>query len=80
VVARRVGALPETVAHGETGLLIDGDTPGGVAAALRTVVGDRSRARAMGAAGRRRAEQEFTRERSVETVEMAYRDVLGADA
>ena len=76
VVARRVGALPETVAHGETGLLVDGDTPGGVAAALRAIVGDPDRARAMGAAGRRRAEQEFTRERSVETVEAAYREVL----
>jgi phosphatidyl-myo-inositol dimannoside synthase len=80
VVARCVGALPETVAHGETGLLVDNDTPGAVAAALRAIVGDRSRARAMGAAGRRRAEQEFTRERSVDTVEAAYHDVLGADA
>jgi glycosyltransferase involved in cell wall biosynthesis len=78
VVARRVGALPETVAHGETGLLVDDDTPSGVAAALRAIVGDRARARAMGAAGRRRAELEFTRERSVDTVEAAYRDVLGA--
>jgi phosphatidylinositol alpha-1,6-mannosyltransferase len=78
VVARRVGALPETVTHGETGLLVDGDTPGAVAAALREIVGDRARAGAMGAAGRRRAEQEFTRERSVETVEAAYREVLDA--
>lgn len=77
VVARRVGALPETVAHGETGLLVDDDTPAGVAAALRAVVGDRARARAMGAAGRRRAEREFTRERSVDTVEAAYREVIG---
>jgi phosphatidylinositol alpha-1,6-mannosyltransferase len=77
VVARRVGALPETVAHGETGLLVDDDTPAGVAAALRAVVGDRARARAMGAAGRRRAEREFTRERSVDTVEAAYHEVIG---
>ena len=77
MVARRVGALPETVAHGETGLLVDDDTPAGVAAALRAVVGDRARARAMGAAGRRRAEREFTRERSVDTVEAAYREVIG---
>ena len=77
VVARPVGALPETVAHGETGLLIEEDTPGAVAAALRSIVGDRARARAMGAAGRRRAEREFTRERSVDTVETAYHEVLG---
>ena len=77
VVARRVGALPETVAHGETGLLLDDDTPAGVATALAAIVGDRARARAMGVAGRRRAETEFARERSVETVEAVYRDVLG---
>jgi glycosyltransferase involved in cell wall biosynthesis len=78
VVARRVGALPETVVHGETGFLVADDTPAAVAAALRAIVGDRARARAMGAAGRRRAEQEFTRERSVDTLEGAYREVLGA--
>jgi phosphatidylinositol alpha-1,6-mannosyltransferase len=78
VVARRVGALPETVVHGETGLLVDDDTAAGVAAALGAIVADRARARAMGAAGRRRAEQAFTRERMVETVEGVYRAVLGA--
>ena len=49
-----------------------------VAAALRAIVSDRERARAMGAAGRRRAETEFSPERSVETVEAAYREVLEA--
>jgi glycosyltransferase involved in cell wall biosynthesis len=80
VVARRVGALPETVVHGETGLLVEDDTPAGVAAALRAIVTDRARARAMGAAGRRRAETEFSPERSVATVEDAYRAILGAPA
>lgn len=78
VVARPVGALPETVAHGETGLLIHDDTPAGVASALGSILGDRTRARAMGAAGRRRAQTEFTPERSVSTVEAAYREVLDA--
>jgi len=80
VVARRVGALPETVAHGDTGLLVDDDTPAGVASALGAILGDRARARAMGAAGRRRAQTEFTPERSVTTVEAAYREVLDARA
>jgi glycosyltransferase involved in cell wall biosynthesis len=76
VVARRVGALPETVAHGETGLLVDDDTAAGVAAALAAVVSDPARGRALGAAGRRRAETEFSAERSVTTVEHAYLQVL----
>lgn len=73
VVARRVGALPETVVQGETGLMVDDDSPDSVAAALAAILGDRERGRAMGEAGRRRAEREFTVERSLDTVERLYR-------
>jgi starch synthase len=73
VVARRVGALPETVQHGETGLLIDDDRPESVAGALAAVLGDRARAQAMGRAGRRRAETEFSAERAVAIVADVYR-------
>jgi len=76
VVARRVGALPETVVHGETGLLVDGERAEDVATALATMLADPSRARAMGDAGRRRAETEFSPERSVTIVERVYRDLL----
>ena len=55
VVGRRVGALPETVLHGVTGLLLDDDQPEAVAAALRALVADPGRAAAMGQAGRERA-------------------------
>lgn len=75
VVAPRVGALPETVVHGETGLLID-DTPESVARALAAILGDRARGRAMGAAGRRRAHEVFSPERSVETVERVYQSLV----
>jgi L-malate glycosyltransferase len=73
VVARAVGALPETVADGETGLLIDDEAPGAVAAALWAVLSDPARSRAMGEAGRRRAEDEFSPERSTTIVEAVYR-------
>ncbi|MBI4637819.1 MAG: glycosyltransferase family 4 protein [Candidatus Rokubacteria bacterium] len=76
VVARRVGALPETIAHGETGLLVEDDRPQSVAAALSSVLADRGRAHAMGAAGRRRAEHEFGPERAVGTVERIYRTLV----
>jgi len=76
VVARRVGALPETVVDGETGLLVGGERPEDVAAALATMLADPSRARAMGEAGRRRAETEFSPERSTTIVERVYRDLL----
>jgi len=75
VVARRVGALPETIAHGETGWLVDEDRAESVAAALAAVLGDRQRARAMGRAGRQRAMTEFGPDRSVTIVEQVYRSL-----
>jgi glycosyltransferase involved in cell wall biosynthesis len=75
VVARAVGALPETVVHGETGLLVEDDSAHGVARALEAILGDPARARAMGEQGRRRAAVEFSPERSVAIVEAVYRAV-----
>lgn len=72
VVARRVGALPETVLHGETGLLMNDDRPETVAASLAAVLGEPERARAMGAAGRRRAERDFSPHRAIGLVEQVY--------
>lgn len=71
VVAGRHGALPETVVHGETGLLV-ADRPESVAEALAAVLSDRQRAAEMGRAGRRRAEDVFGPEQSVTTVERVY--------
>jgi glycosyltransferase involved in cell wall biosynthesis len=75
VVARRVGALPETVVDGETGVLLDDDNPEQVAAALGRLLTDRAVASSMGRAGRRRAEEEFSAERAVSIVEAVYRTV-----
>jgi glycosyltransferase involved in cell wall biosynthesis len=78
VVARHVGALPETVVDGETGLLIGDASPDALADALRTILADPARAREMGAAGRRRAREEFSPERSVAIVEAVYRRLATA--
>ena len=81
VVASATGGIPEVVEHGETGLLVameqvtDGTgTPldpekfvTEFAAALTEVVSDPARARAMGEAGRRRAEEHFSWESITET-------------
>jgi glycosyltransferase involved in cell wall biosynthesis len=76
VVARRVGALPETVVNGETGLLVDDDGPEAVAQALITVLSDRDRARRMGAAGLQRVRESFSPDRYVSDVEELYRTLL----
>ncbi|MCV7150716.1 glycosyltransferase family 4 protein [Mycolicibacterium pyrenivorans] len=53
VVAGRSGGAPETVLHGETGLVVDGWDVGAVAAAVGDLLADPRRAAAMGEAGRR---------------------------
>jgi glycosyltransferase involved in cell wall biosynthesis len=78
VVARHVGALPETVVDGETGLLIGDSSPEALAGALAAILADPARARAMGAAGQRRAAGEFSPERSVTIVEDVYHRLVSA--
>jgi glycosyltransferase involved in cell wall biosynthesis len=72
VVARRVGALPETVVDGETGILLERDEPQALGHALADLLANPARARAMGQAGRRRAHEVFGPERVVSAVERAY--------
>lgn len=59
VVTTTVTGGPEIVADGETGLLCAPDDPAALAEALATLLSDPHRARAMGAAGRLRAERLF---------------------
>jgi L-malate glycosyltransferase len=77
VVARRVGALPETVVHGETGFLVDDDRPESLAQALMAVLADRERARRMGAAGLRHVRESFSPDRYVGDVERVYCSLIG---
>jgi glycosyltransferase involved in cell wall biosynthesis len=59
VVATRVGGVPELVADGETGLLVDPDDAAGLANALDSLLSDPRRAAAMGRAGAARAAEDF---------------------
>jgi glycosyltransferase involved in cell wall biosynthesis len=72
VVARRVGALPETVVHGVTGLLVDDDRPESVATALRVLIAEPARAAAMGRAARERARALYSSEAHAARVEAVY--------
>jgi glycosyltransferase involved in cell wall biosynthesis len=80
VVGRRVGALPEVIEHGRTGLLVDEERPEAVAAALSALARDPARARAMGEAGRRRAREVHSPERHAERMEAIYRGMLARRA
>jgi glycosyltransferase involved in cell wall biosynthesis len=79
VVAAAVGAVPETVVHGETGWIVEA-TPEAVAARLEATLRDRASARRMGEAGRRRVEALFTPERRAALVEAVYAGVRAKEA
>ncbi|HZS31957.1 MAG TPA: glycosyltransferase family 4 protein [Methylomirabilota bacterium] len=79
VVAAPVGAVPETVVDGETGILVAPEADA-VARAVEAVLRDPARARRLGEAGRRRVETLFTPVRRAERVEAVYARVLGIDA
>ncbi|HSE96258.1 MAG TPA: glycosyltransferase family 4 protein [Methylomirabilota bacterium] len=75
VVAARVGALPDTVVHGETGWLVEPE-PEEVARRVEAILTGREVARRMGEAGRRRAAEHFTPEGRALTVEAVYARAL----
>lgn len=75
VVATRVGGTPEVVVDGETGRLAPARDPEALAEALLDTCRDGARARAWGAAGRRRLLAHFTIDEMVRRYEDVYRDV-----
>lgn len=66
VVATRVGGIPDLVQDRMTGLLVNDNDEGALAAALRTLADDPAQARAWARAGRRRVESEFVLDRCVD--------------
>jgi glycosyltransferase involved in cell wall biosynthesis len=60
VVSTTVAGIPEMVAHGESGLLVEPSDAAALADAIATIAGRPELRRSMGAAGRLRAERLFT--------------------
>jgi N-acetyl-alpha-D-glucosaminyl L-malate synthase BshA len=79
VIGSDAGGLPEVVTSGETGYLLPvGDVEGMAARAIEILRDDVRRGR-MGAAGRKRAEENFGAERIVTQYERYYEKVLGTE-
>lgn len=79
VVATHCGALPEVVADGETGLLVEPDDPTALADAITFLLAHPETAASMGDAGRRRAEALFGLQPHIERFDALYRQVAGGE-
>jgi glycosyltransferase involved in cell wall biosynthesis len=72
IVATRAGGIPEAVADGVTGRVVEPRDPRALADALVAVLTDDEARAAYGAAGRARFLERFTAERMVEGTLAAY--------
>jgi glycosyltransferase involved in cell wall biosynthesis len=76
VVASNVGGLPDTVQHGETGLLIPPGDPAALATAVTELLADPGKRRKMGQRGRERCLRQFDITATAAQVEALYRNAL----
>jgi glycosyltransferase involved in cell wall biosynthesis len=76
VIATQYGAFPETIAHGETGLLVPCGDGAALQRAMESLALDPAAARALGMAARGRFEAEYTRERFHSRVRAFYDKAL----
>ncbi len=67
-IGGRNSGAEDAIAAGETGLLVDGDASGEIAAAIVSLFDDPQRAARMGARGRQRALDEFTWKRTAAAI------------
>ena len=75
IVATRVGGVAELLGEGEAGLLVPPRDAGALAQAISSLLGDGSRAKALGEAGRRRAPH-YSAEAMLGDLARLYREVL----
>ncbi len=76
ILACRAGGAPESIADGETGLLVPVRDSRAIAAAICELLDNRDQSRAMGQAGYERAQDLFGWPRFVRTLEEVYDRVL----
>lgn len=74
VIGGRAGGTAEAVRDGQTGLLVSGDTPAGIAAAVLRLLGDPQLATRLAAAGRQSALQQGWDSRAVRFLEACRPD------
>lgn len=76
IVATRVGGLPEVVADGQTGLVVEPEDSHALAEAIAHLLDHPEAATKMGEAARRRAQELFSWKRHVDAFDALYRRVI----
>lgn len=76
VVATNVGGVPEVVADGETGVIVEPGDPAALASAILRLAGDPQKAAEMGDKGRQRAAAKFSIDDMIERTKGVYADCL----
>ena len=76
VVATAVGGVPEVVADGQTGILVQPGDPAGLAAAVVELLSDPARAEEMGERGRQRAAAHFDIAEMLARTKAVYADLV----
>lgn len=76
VVSTNIGAIPEVVVDGKTGILVPPDEPKIFANAVNSLLSDSQRREVMGMKGRERVKKYFTWEKVAERVLRFYEEIL----
>ena len=76
VIASRVGAVPDVIQNGKTGILTKPKDVGGIVNALKKLMDNPLLAKEMGEAGRKRMEEEYSWEIICKKIEDAYEKVI----
>jgi glycosyltransferase involved in cell wall biosynthesis len=78
VVGTRVGGIPELVVDGETGLVVEPENPGALAAALDSLAASPERRRELGRRGRDRAAEHFSADGIARRTVALYEDLCAS--
>jgi glycosyltransferase involved in cell wall biosynthesis len=76
VVATNVGGNAEAVTDGVSGVIVPSEDPAALAAAVARMLSDPSKAKEMGAAGKKLASEKFTTDAMMHQITLAYTSLL----
>lgn len=76
VIGARIGGIPELINDGEDGIIVEPGEPADLAAALKAMSDNKSLAREMGMAGRKKVEKDFSPDGHYSQIEAIYSSLI----